>query len=388
MIAAIALFDNGDNAAALASFLEIVEVAKNSLPFTCIGNCYKKMGDLQKAKVYYEKAIELPVTTPHPYIALGNMYYQEGDVHKAILLWTAANTLVVDDSSLLLNLASAYSKLELRIQAVQYYQKIVTYSSKKTFSIYEQIHSMVSKLRNIASKNNQIGTRYYNAKHYDKALECYLTSIKNYPLQPKIQYLVGNMLFMMNDYQGSIDCWSDAYIVSDFNPVYIGMMPLAYEKLNKPSYAYAYYYTLMSSQSQTALSPEIIKQKLLNLGVIVYTKDSNYSDYHFNLAKKYEQESNFLMANIEYQHSLVLTKSNKQKIESCLKKMHDFLHPELRVISSMQLMVTKLMKDSNYDAAINLCDKILGYAQDNTQIIAVIRRKKDECLRLSKISKK
>lgn len=387
IIEAIGLCERGDSNNALSILFSVAEESQNSLPYTCIGNCYRQMGDFGKAKSYYEKAIELPVTTAHPYITLGNLYYEEGNVNRAILLWSAANTLVADNGSLLLNLATAYTQKDLRIQAIQYYQKFINFSSKNASPQYDEIYTKISRLRAIASNSNNIATKYFNAKNYSKALEHYLTSVMNYPLQPQISYLVGNMFFNMNDFNSAVEHWTNAYLVSDFNPSYLGLLPFAYEKLNKPSYAYCFYYSLMASHSQHKIPPDEIKQKLLNLGIIVYEKNSDYSDMHFRLGQRLEMDNNYLMAHVEYNNALILTKNNKKKIEDCLSKMTDFLHPELRLISSMQLMVSKCMKENNFEQAIKICDKILAYSQSNSQIEAVIRRKKDECLRLSKISK-
>lgn len=378
---AIDLYENGDYREALKVLLVLSDHVQNALAYTCIGNCYMMLGDFANSKAYLEKAIERPSMSPLPYISLGNLYYGEGNLQLAILYWTIANTLVADDSTLLLNLATAYAQKDLRIQSISYYEKFIRYTSDKTKTGYEEVYANITKLRAIASKANNIAARHYKARSFEKSIESYLSSVLNYPLQPQVNHMLGNMFFLTNDYKSSIECWLNAYIASDFNANHLGYIPLAYEKMKMYSYAYCFYYILLTNPVKKVFTDDDIKAKLLQHSIVVF-KGQDYSELHYNAGKKLELENNYLMAFIEYTNASILCKGDKRKIEASLSKMHDFINPEMRVVSTLQFQVTKHLKDNEPALAIEICDKILSLIKPHSPVESIVKRKKEECIRL------
>lgn len=384
---AIDLYEKGEYNSALKILLSIIEKIHNALAYTCIGNCYMMLGDFVNSKFYLEKAIERPSMSPLPYISLGNLYYGDGNLQQAILYWTIANTLVSDDSILLLNLATAYAQKELRIQSIIYYEKFIRFAKQKNLPDYEEVYGKITKLRAIASKSNNIATRHYKAQAYEKAIEHYLASVLNYPLQPQVNHMLGTMFFMSNDYKSAIECWLNAYITSDFNEHNLGYLPIAYEKMKMFSYAYCFYYILLTCPVKKTFTEDNLKAKLLQHSMTVF-RDQDYSELHYNSGKKFESENNYLMAYVEYRNALILCKTDKRKIEASLSKMNDFINPEMRVVSTLQFQVTKHLKDNEPELAIEICDKILSLTKPNSPVESVVKRKKEECIRLLNTLKK
>lgn len=378
---AIDLYESGDYKASLNMLLSLVQKVQNALAFTCIGNCYKKMGDLDNAKAFLEKAIERPSMSSLPYISLGNLHYEKGNIQQAILHWTIANTLIADDENLLLNLASAYAKKELRIQSISYYEKYIRYATQKASPTYQEVYSKITKLRAIASKSNNIAARYYKSKAFEKSIESYYSSVLNYPLQPQVNHMLGNMFFLTKDYKSAIECWLNAYISSDFNANHLGYIPIAYEKMNMLSYAYCFYYILMTNPVKKVLTDDDIKAKLLQHSIVVF-RDQDYSELHYNSGKKFELENNYLMAYLEYSNALILSKKDKKKMEAAKSKMYDFITPEMRVVSTLQFQVTKHLKENEPELAILVCDKILSLIKPHSPVESIVKRKKEECIRL------
>lgn len=388
IVRAIEFFEHSDYQTALKILLAISENLNNALVFTCISNCYMKLGDVDNSKLYLEKAVENPSLSPLPYISLGNLYYAEGNLQKSILYWTIANTLTADDAILLLNLATAYAQKDLRIQSIMYYEKFLKFSKEKTTSDYEKVYEKISKLRSVASNANKEATKNYKIKSYDKAIDSYLTSVSNYPLQPQTNVLLGNMLFLSNDFKLAANCWLNAYIASDYDEANLSYLPLAYEKLNMNSYAYCFYYILLTYRGKKAFNQEIIKSKLLQHTKTLFDGTKDYSQLHYNNGKKFELENNYLMAHLEYRNALILAKRDKKKIETSLSKMYDLANPESRVIINLQSQVNKYLNDNNPESAIHICDKILLLAKQNSTVESSVKRKKEECIRLSDSLKK
>lgn len=380
MARAIEFYEHDDYQTALKILLALAENFNNALVFTCISNCYMKLSDVANSKLYLEKAIENPSLSPLPYINLGNLYYAEGSMQKAILYWTIANTLVADNPTLFLNLATAYAKKDLRIQSIIYYEKFIKFAKDKVS--YNEVYKKIAKLRNIASNANNEAINNYKNKSFKKATESYLTSVLNYPLQPEVNMMLGNMFFLSNNFKSAIDCFLNAYITSDFNESYLSYIPLAYEKLNMYSYAYCFYYILTKYRGKKAFNDDTVKAKLLLHSKAVFNGDKNYSEFHYNNGKKFESENNYLFAYIEYNNALILSKENKNKIETSLSKIQDFINPETRVITVLQSQVNKYLNDNDPEPAIQICDKILLLVRQNSATESSVKRKKEECIRL------
>ena len=385
IIKAIDFYDTANYRSAIDLLMPIVDKTHDPVAYTCLGNCYLKAGDFYNARKYFEKAIERPTLSPFPFISFGNLYYEEGDVQKAILHWSVANTLVADDASLILNLATAYAQKDFRIQSIIYYERYLKIAAGSQSETYKKITSRVAKLKTTSAKLNGVASRYFASKSINKAIEAYRSSITNFPLQPQINLTLGNLYFMIKDYKSAVDCWLNAYITSDFSISTLGYLPLAYEKLKMFSHAYSFYYILLSGKGKKSFTGAEIKSKLLQNSVIVFRNDEA-SDEHFEIAKKYEAENNYLLAYVEYTNALTLCKGDKSKIEASRAKMLDFIKPELRVLSTLQVQLNSYLKNNQLAKAVETCDKILLLLPIKSSMQDEIRKKRKECKDLLALS--
>ena len=381
IIKAIDSYSSDNFKKAIEILTPITEKTNDSTAFTCLGNCYFKAGDFFNARKYYEKAIAKASTNPYPFISYGNLYYEEGDIQKAILYWTVANTLVADDANLLLNLATAYAQKDFRIQSLTYYEKYFKFASRVKNDNYIKINTKLTKLKSNSSRLNAFGSRFYANKAIRKSIESYSSSVLNFPLQPQINLLLGNLFFLTKNYKSAIDAFLNAYITSNFNPTNFGHLPYAYEQLKMYSHAYCFYYILLSSKGRKVFPAKELKAKVIKYGTMVYRDDEAYLS-HLELAKEFENDNNYLMAYVEYTNALILCKGDKAQIEASISKMLEFINPEIRVASNLKVYLNALINNREYAKAIEICDKILLLSKLSPSFDDEIRKKRKECKEL------
>jgi tetratricopeptide (TPR) repeat protein len=65
-----------------------------------LAECYLFMGDLEKAREYYDKAVSCNGVHPDPYLGLATIAVQQGELEKALTLYRKAADVAADDKSL------------------------------------------------------------------------------------------------------------------------------------------------------------------------------------------------------------------------------------------------------------------------------------------------
>lgn len=387
IVASIELYSNSEYQKALSLLLKLSESHKDAMIYSCIGNCYKKMGQTSQARQYWNDALRFPIITASPYINLGSLYYEEGNTNKAILYWTIATTISPENLGALYNLAVAYNKKDYRLQSLLYYEKFVQYNKEISSNVYKEVMASVNKLRGTASTSNNLGFSYYNSHNYEKAAESYLKSVLNYPLQANINQILGRMFFQQKDYESAVKYWLNAYIVSDFHIDSYEKLPQAYENLNMPSYAYCFYYLVLNSSLKYNSNPKQTRSKLLGLTPQVY-KDVDYSNMHYLSAKQYEEDNNYHHALIEYKNALILAKNNKNAIKSEIDKMTTFIYPNICLSDALVKKADKLAKENNLSKTLEICDRVLLLSKHNSETQHKAKKIKNECQNLLEQSKK
>ncbi len=386
LLSAIASIEIKDYTVGLRTLQELDRKTENVIVLSCLGFCYKMLGQSDSARETWERAIKLPIVTPSPYINLGYLYYEENDLTKAILYWTIATTIAPDNTTALYNLAIAYNKKGFRVQSLMYYEKFINYNKNINTEVYKTTKETINKLRKLASVNNHMGMCHYNSSSFQEALNAYLTSVSNYPIQPQISSLIGKILYYTNDFQSAVDHWLNAFITSEFDITMYDKLPYAYEHLNMPSYAYCFYYMILNDNTKYHPNLKDIRLKLFKLTPMVY-KDVDYSKIHYASARKYELENNYLNAFIEYNNAFILAKSNKDSIEADVIKMKNFIFPDHLVAEALVTKIDEALAANQINRAKDICERviILAKLESNTQKYGV--RKREECLNLLRLAK-
>jgi tetratricopeptide (TPR) repeat protein len=92
------------------------------LALSYIGECYEQLGELEQAKEFYKKSLELAPMLPDAWLGLGIVEDLEGKTREGIVLIQKAAELDPENASIYHVLAGAYEKLEDVESALQNYQ--------------------------------------------------------------------------------------------------------------------------------------------------------------------------------------------------------------------------------------------------------------------------
>lgn len=87
-----------------------------------LGECHEQLGELELARHYYQKSLELAPLLPDAWLGLGIVKDLEGDTVEAIRLIHKATDLDPENAGILHVLAGAYEKMGERVKAKEYYE--------------------------------------------------------------------------------------------------------------------------------------------------------------------------------------------------------------------------------------------------------------------------
>jgi tetratricopeptide (TPR) repeat protein len=110
--------------------LEIELAPERVRPYRNIGLTYRKLGDLDTAQKYHEKAIKIDPKFGRTYYSLGLVYYDREDYRKAIDLFLKAIKNKHGNADVYYSLGQAYRILENNRKAIEAYKKVVELNSK------------------------------------------------------------------------------------------------------------------------------------------------------------------------------------------------------------------------------------------------------------------
>ena len=108
--------------AAINNFEKCMDLdGEDPLALSYIGECHEQLGNLEKAKEYYKKSLELAPMLPDAWLGLGIVEDLEGRTREGIVLIQKAAELDPENASIYHVLAGAYEKLEDRENALRNY---------------------------------------------------------------------------------------------------------------------------------------------------------------------------------------------------------------------------------------------------------------------------
>ncbi len=233
---------------AIEAYEHILKIAPNTKEaYNNLGGIYEKTGDIQKAKISYQKAIELdqnyidPLVniaflekdestleatalkfsaSPVPFYYLALMNYETGDYKKALSFILKADQL--EESYDIKNLtAQIYLKLSENENAIKYFHQALILAPKSLDALIdlgtlEQNESYLKKAISINFQNPQAHLAYADFLSHEnrkaEALEEYrqalLLGAKNAALCNNIALILKDMA----DYKGALDLFLNAFL--------------------------------------------------------------------------------------------------------------------------------------------------------------------------------
>ena len=120
LYAAISQYQNKSYSQALNTLMVDMEGDKTGIYASLIGNCYQKLGALDDATHYWQKAISQNPSCYRAFLGLGNAAYTKNHIKQALIYWHIALSIVPENPQINYNLATAYSRKDDRFNAVFY----------------------------------------------------------------------------------------------------------------------------------------------------------------------------------------------------------------------------------------------------------------------------
>jgi len=226
-----------------------------------LGNLYSDLGEYEKAKEYYIKALETKeelLKSNPAYLGdlagtqnnLGNLYSKLGEYEKAERLYIKAlenyEKLSKLNPAYLGNLAMTQNNLGNLYSNLGEYEKAKEYYLK-ALENYEKLSKLnPAYLGNLAMTQNNLGLLYWNLGEYEKAERLYIKALENYEKLSKLNpaYL-GNLAMTQNNLGllywnlGEYEKAERLYIkalenyekLSKLNPAYLGDLAMTQNNL-------------------------------------------------------------------------------------------------------------------------------------------------------------
>jgi len=108
---------------AIENFEKCMELdGDDPLALCYIGECHEQLSELELAKHYYKRSLELAPMLPDAWLGMGIVEDLEGNTQEGLSLILKASELDPENASIYHVLAGAYEKLEQREKALEYYE--------------------------------------------------------------------------------------------------------------------------------------------------------------------------------------------------------------------------------------------------------------------------
>jgi tetratricopeptide (TPR) repeat protein len=255
--------------------------------FQTAANIYEKVGNDEKALLYYEKAIALnPDGNERAYNNAGVLFFRKNNLHKAELYYKKAISLGGEQPEYLENMAILYRKKGNTAKAIEWFEKLLVIESQN------------------ARAQNDLGVLYYGQGdddqaivHYKKAIElapsvslyyenlgiAYQTTGDNQeaqrnfekalsldPTNDRLKNFLGNICYSNGQYEAAIRYYEAANLADKKNAILVENMALALKAMGKNEEEKAVLHTLVG------LNPEH-GQAWSELGLLA-SKAGNYPE--------------------------------------------------------------------------------------------------------------
>lgn len=320
-----------------------------------IASYYIKLNEINKAREHLNKALKKLPIYHGAYFLLGNLEFKDENYAHAVNYYLVTLLNQMDYPYANLNLAVAYSKLDLNYQSFKAYERYIKYDEDVEAIEYKEVKEKLSHGVELSKRYIEEGQKAFAINDFNRACKFYGKAIKHYPTKNVLLNLA-NMFFADKNYEKALFYYQNAYVLSGTNKSFIHKMALCYDKLEKYDYAYAYYDLFINSNDS-----KLDYSTLMNRMLILKTKfasDGDEVQNHLTLAEEYELNANYELALCEYINYYVLTKRSNTAISQKIKDLNHFLNVEKYYIKNAFKAVDMYYEKREFDEAEKLCNKI------------------------------
>ena len=238
---AIAQYQNKSYSQALHTLMADMEKDSTGLYASLIGNCYQKLGSLDDATHYWQKAISKNPSCYRAFLGLGNAAYSKNHIKQALIYWHIALSIVPENAQINYNLATAYSRKDDRFNATYYYEKFIKYTEKHTSKDYAYVSKLIISLRNKAMELIRAGSNCISNDQINKAVQFFIKAITNYPHIPNVVQNIAKIFSCDRNFNKAIEYYKMAYKIDDKLKVCLVDIANSYMALKQYDLAYCYF---------------------------------------------------------------------------------------------------------------------------------------------------
>jgi tetratricopeptide (TPR) repeat protein len=327
--AAKGLYQNGNFSGALKLYLDLVNTSYSYKINYEVGRCYYKLNNFDNAELYFRRSISLEYYKNPSYLYLGNIFHRKQDYHKAIEYWSTSYSYKPDDESVCLNLATTYFSLDMRFQAIRFYEKYLKYAKDKTSNYYQEIKNNILNFTKIGNEFYQKALKATSLGDTESAIQALEYAVKNAPAHFDINMLLGKLYFQKGQYMQALIYLKQAYCV---DPKSLDVLErLSSTMLNLGDFTGAYC-------CLKRILPLVINNQKEYLEIIKSLKklENSFDEHsyigHENFGEQYYNENNYHFALFEYENCIIIDNTCLERLDEKIQKIRTFINPEERII--------------------------------------------------------
>jgi len=376
LYSALSAYQNKSYSEALNTLMPEMEADKSGIYASLIGNCYQKLGSINDAIRYWQKAISKNPTCYRAFIGLGNVYYTQNNIKQALIYWHIAHSIVPENTQINYNLATAYSRKDDRFNALYYYEKFIKYSEKATSRDYVYVSKLILGFRNKAMELIRKGSKAICDDNINQGVQFFIKATKNYPMIPKVVQNIAKIFSCDRNFRKAIEYYKMAIKIDDKLKVCLVDIANCYVQLKQYDLAYAYFMRFLSSCNRNSTAFASIEK------VAAFAKGKRNPEYdtqsHFLKAIEHESNLEYREALEEFEIYRFLSKENEERVSESIKKLNLMILPERELVKNLIQRIEELCSISDYETAIPLCDRIARLAVLHSQEFMWANKKKQE----------
>lgn len=373
---AISQYQNKSYSQALNTLMGEAEADKTGIYASLIGNCYQKLGALNDATHYWQKAISKNPTCYRAFLGLGNVAYTQNHIKQALIYWHIALSILPENAQINYNLATAYSRKDDRFNAIYYYEKFIKYSEKSTTKDYAYVSKLVISLRNKAMELIRAGSKAIKEDKINFAVQFFIKAITNYPMIPNVVQNIAKIFNCDRNFPKAIEYYKMAYKIDDKLKICLVDIANAYISLKQYDLAYCYFIRFLNGCNKNTPAFASVEK------IAAYAqgkRDENYdANQHFLKAIEHENNLEYREALEEFENYKILSQENEERVTESIKKLNLMVHPERVIVKTLIERIEELCRKEEYEQAIPLCDRIAKLAVLHSQEFMWANKKKQE----------
>lgn len=361
--AAKELYKTGDYQGALRLYLDMVNSNYSYKLCYEIGRCYYRLDETDNAELYFTRSINLEEFKNPSYIFLGNIFFKKQEIGKAIEYWITAYSYKPDDESACLNLATSYFSKDMKFYSVYFYNKYLKYAKNKNSAQYLEIKKSIEEFSEIGNSFYKKALRAASMNDSETAIQALEYAVKNFPTNFDINNLLGKIYYEEKKYAQSKIYLEQAYCLDS----------KSIDILKKLSSVMIFTGDITSSYCcLKRMLPLVISRQKEYYEILKTIKElearigENSIQKHIELADKYYENNNYLLALFEYENCVILNNGLSEKYENIIQKIKQFFNPEERIIKTCFEKGALYYSEGDYGRSNKYFTKIMTLADETS----------------------